>query len=55
MQKQEKPKSILIKNPPENVWLKICEAKRKIIENNKSRSLVSHEEAIYKLILNNCS
>lgn len=51
----EKPKSILIKNIPDEVWKKICEAKRKILENNKSRAGVSHDEAIFKLIQNNCA
>jgi len=54
----DKPKSILLgqhKEIPSKVWDKICESKRQILENNKSRSNVSHEEAIYKLILNNCS
>ena len=53
-----KPKAILLGQTtpiPEEVWRKICEAKRKILENNKSRSGVSHEEAIYKLIINNCA
>lgn len=51
----DKPKSILLKKIPENVWEKICESKRQILDKNKKRSGVSHEEAIYKLILNNCS
>lgn len=55
MAKVEKPKAILLKNIPDNVWLKVCDSKRKILENNKQRSGVSHEEAIYKLILNNCA
>jgi len=54
----EKPKAIIIGKtipiPPE-VWEKICKSKRDILANNKNRSGVSHEEAIYKLILNNCS
>ena len=51
----EKPKSILLKTIPDNVWVKICESKRKILDNNKQRAGVSHEEAIYKLIINNCA
>jgi len=54
----EKPKQILLgqsKEIPKAVWEKICESKRKILDNNKSRAHVSHEEAIYKLILNNCA
>ena len=50
----DKPKSILLKTIPDNVWDKICESKLKILANNKQRSGVSHEEAIYKLIINNC-
>lgn len=48
------PKAILLNEPPKDVWEKICETKRKIMENNKQRASVSHEEAIYKLIKNNC-
>jgi len=58
MASEGKPKSIIIgqtKSIPNEIWEKICKAKRDILANNKSRSGVSHEEAIYKLILNNCS
>lgn len=51
---KEIPKAIILKNIPPDVWLKICEMKRKILDNNKSRSGVSHQETIYKLILNSC-
>lgn len=54
----DKPKSILIgqvKEIPDTVWEKICEAKRQIMQKNKKRGAVSHEEAIYKLIQNNCA
>jgi len=58
MAKTDKPKSILLgqtQTISDEVWEKICKAKRDILEKNKKRSGVSHEEAIYKLILNNCS
>ena len=51
----EKPKAILLKDIPDDVWEKVCESKRKILGNNKKRSGVSHQESIYKLILDNCS
>lgn len=57
METTAKPKTIFLgqTNPiPDKVWLKICETKRKILENNPARSHVSHEEAIYKLIENSC-
>jgi len=50
----EKPKAILLKDIPNEVWDKMCETKRKILSNNKKRDYVSHSEAIYKLIQNNC-
>lgn len=55
MAQTDKPKAIILKDIPPNVWEKICESKRKILNNNKTRSGVSHQEAIYKLILNNCA
>ncbi len=51
---EAKPKGITLKKIPDSVWVKICATKRAILEKNKSRSSVSHEEAIYKLIQNNC-
>jgi hypothetical protein len=50
-----KPKAIYLTKIPADVWEKICAMKRSILEKNKSRSSVSHEEAIYKLIKNNCA
>lgn len=50
-----KPKDIILKNIPDKAWDKICETKRKIMEKNKQRASVSHQEAIYKLIQNNCN
>lgn len=55
MKKDEKPKAILLKDISDEVWGKMCETKRKILANNKKRDYVSHEEAIYKLIKNNCN
>jgi len=55
MKKDEKPKAILLKDISDEVWDKMCETKRKILANNKKRDYVSHEEAIYKLIKNNCN
>jgi len=52
-----KPQKILLgqsKQIPDDVWLKICKAKRDILDKNPARSHVSHEEAIYKLIKNSC-
>lgn len=51
----DKPKDIILKNVPEKAWDKICETKRKIMDKNKKRASVSHQEAIYKLIQNNCN
>jgi hypothetical protein len=53
--KQGKPKAILLKQIPDEIWNKMCETKRKILSNNKNRDYVSHTEAIYKLIQNNCN
>lgn len=55
MCKSEKPKDILLKDIPDGVWNKMCETKRKILDNNKKRDYVSHQEAIYKIIQNNCN
>jgi hypothetical protein len=52
---EEKPKSILLKDVPNEIWLKICEVKNTIRQNNKGRDKISHQEAIYKLIRNNCA
>lgn len=52
---EKKPKAVSLKNIPDNVWEKINEMKIAILTKNKKRGIVSTEEAIYKLILNNCS
>ena len=51
----DKPKDIILKNIPDDVWLKICAVKVAIMQKNKKRGSVSHQEAIYKLIKNNCN
>lgn len=53
-----KHKKILLgqyKGVPNDIWEKMCAEKRRILENNKHRSYVSNEEAIYNLIRNNCA
>ena len=52
---EEKPKAISLKNIPDDVWQKINEMKIAILTKNTKRGIVSTEEAIYKLIKNNCS
>lgn len=52
---EAKPKAVSLKEMPENVWEKINEMKIAILTKNKKRGNVSTQEAIYKLILNNCS
>lgn len=52
---EKKPNGITLKNLPDDVWEKICSVKREILLKNKKRSSVSHNEAIYKLIQNNCA
>lgn len=52
---EAKPKGISLKDLPDNVWEKINEMKIAILTKNKMRGIVSNQEAIYKLILSNCS
>ena len=51
----DKPKDIILKNVPDAIWEKICAVKVSIMQRNKKRGSVSHQEAIYKLIKNNCN
>lgn len=49
-----KPKSILLRDPSDEVWTVICGMKVNIMGKNKKRGSVSNQEVVYKLILNNC-
>lgn len=52
--KEGKPKAILLQDISDEVWTTIQGVKLTIKRANKYRGKVSHQEAIFKLILNNC-
>lgn len=53
-QNEGKPKSIVLKNLPDDVWEKMNMEKATIMINNPRRGNISHQSIIYKLIKNSC-
>jgi hypothetical protein len=49
-EQSEKPKDITLKNVPADVWDRIRLIKIKMLQSNKNRVGVSHQEAVFKII-----